>query len=355
MNDVLRGFTKEYASSLQAYLAERDEAALLKAYEVGRRALDQGLGILDVAAMHREGLATALTGSLAPEECVRVAKGASDFLMESLSPFEMTQRGFREANLALRAGRQAHDEIRRYAAQLEAANKELEAFAFSVSHDLRAPLRAVDGFAQVLEEGYAQKLDDEGRRCLGILRAENRRMGQLIDDLLAFSRAGRAAMKMVEVDMAGLARSVFEDLRGAAGEREIEFKLAELAPAVGDRALLRQVLTNLLSNALKFTRRRPKAVIEVGGSAGHVENVYCIRDNGVGFDMKYVQKLFGVFQRLHSQEEFEGTGVGLGIVQRIVHRHGGRVWAEGKVNGGAAFHFALPNAGATEEEAQDPD
>jgi signal transduction histidine kinase/DNA-binding response OmpR family regulator len=232
--------------------------------------------------------------------------------------------------------------VRDRTAQLEAANKELEAFSYSVSHDLRAPLRAIDGFSRILLEDYTDKLDDEGKRLLNVVRNNTQKMGQLIDDLLLFSRLGRQGLRASDIDMEKLAKAVSEELKLAVPERKLKFTINTLIPAQGDQAMIRQVFVNLLSNAVKFTRPKEKAVIEVDGRSEGNENVYTVKDNGVGFDMQYVNKLFGVFQRLHSSEEFEGTGVGLAIVQRIIHRHGGRVWAEGKVNEGATFYFSLP-------------
>ncbi|HEX7221531.1 MAG TPA: MASE4 domain-containing protein [Burkholderiales bacterium] len=229
--------------------------------------------------------------------------------------------------------------VRRRTEALQAANKELEGFSYSVSHDLRAPLRAVDGYARMLEEDYAGRLDEEGRRLLSVVRQASARMGQLIDDLLQFSRLGRQEPAKQPVDMAGLAREVAAEL-GNGGSAAIE--IGELPRATADRALMRQVWANLVGNALKYSGKRADARIEIGGERNGRENVYWVRDNGVGFDMRYVDKLFGVFQRLHRADEFEGTGVGLAIVQRVVGRHGGRVWAEGKPGDGACFHFALP-------------
>lgn len=223
--------------------------------------------------------------------------------------------------------------------QLEAANKELEAFSYSVSHDLRAPLRAIDGFSRIFIEDYADKLDDEGRRVLDVIRNNAQNMGQLIDDLLAFSRLGRKQIEPTIIDMQELARDVSGALESSS---KSQINIEQLPTANGDRALLRQVFVNLISNAVKYSGTKENAPVEVGGRIENGENIYYVQDNGVGFDMKYAGKLFGVFQRLHSAEEFEGTGVGLAIVQRIVHRHGGRVWAESEVNKGATFYFALP-------------
>jgi light-regulated signal transduction histidine kinase (bacteriophytochrome) len=235
-----------------------------------------------------------------------------------------------------------NEELKRNIVQLEAANKELEAFSYSVSHDLRAPLRAIDGFSRVVLEDYTGKLDDEGKRYLNIIRGNTKKMGQLIDDLLLFSRLGRQELRASGIDMGKLAKAVSEELKLAVPERKLKFTINTLIPAQGDQAMIRQVFVNLLSNAVKFTRPKETAMIEIGGQNEGSENIYYVRDNGVGFDMQYVNKLFGVFQRLHSSEEFEGTGVGLAIVQRIIHRHGGRAWAEGKVGEGAAFYFSLP-------------
>ncbi len=227
---------------------------------------------------------------------------------------------------------------------LEGTNAELESFSYSVSHDLRAPLRAIHGFARILLEDHNAKLDPEAQRLLGVIDQNTRRMGQLIDDLLAFSRLGRREIASARVDMTELARLVADELRRGEGDRNgLELRIDSLVPAHGDRALLRQVLSNLLQNALKFTRGRPDARIEVGSRPDGKETVYFVKDNGAGFDARYVDKLFGVFQRLHSAEEFDGTGVGLAIVKRIVQRHGGRVWAEGKLNEGATFYFSLPD------------
>lgn len=227
---------------------------------------------------------------------------------------------------------------------LEGTNAELESFSYSVSHDLRAPLRAIHGFARILIEDHHAKLDPEAQRLLGVIDQNTRRMGQLIDDLLAFSRVGRTDLSTGPVDMKALAQLVADEVQRTEADRNgaLEIRIDSLPPARGDRGLLRQVLSNLLLNAAKFTRGRPSATIEVGSRADGGQTVYYVKDNGAGFDARYADKLFGVFQRLHSTEQFDGTGVGLAIVKRIVQRHGGRVWAEGAVNQGATFYFTLP-------------
>ena len=226
-------------------------------------------------------------------------------------------------------------------AQLEESNKELEAFSYSVSHDLRAPLRAIDGFTRIITDDYGALFDAEGRRLCSIIHDNTAKMGQLIDDLLAFSRLGRAAMNLSRIDMAAMATSVFYELTTPEDRARIDLRVGALLTAVADPTLMRQVWANLLSNAIKFSGKRERAMIAVEAEQRGGEAVYAVKDNGAGFEMQYVDKLFGVFQRLHSSREFEGTGVGLALVQRVVRRHGGRVWAEGAPNQGATFYFAL--------------
>lgn len=249
-----------------------------------------------------------------------------------------------ERKEAERLAERGRRELEKMAANLTAANKELEAFSYSVSHDLRAPLRAIDGFSRILLEDYADKFDEEGRRVLGVIRNNTQNMGRLIDDLLAFSRFGRKPIEPSTIDVGELARDVFVQLE-TYSDKTPRLEIKPTPVAYGDRALMRQVFINLLSNAAKYSNTAASPVIEVGGRERGGENLYYVKDNGVGFDMKYVNKLFGVFQRLHSHEEFEGTGVGLAIVRRIVERHGGRVWAEGKTGEGATFYFTLPKNG----------
>ncbi len=227
--------------------------------------------------------------------------------------------------------------------QLESAVKELEAFSYSVSHDLRAPLRALDGFARILLEDYSSNLDDEGKRFLNIIMTNAKKMGILIDDLLEFSRLNQKEVNVSRITMDTMAKSTYLELVPENEKDKIDFKVHNLPDAAGDSSMIRQVWSNLIGNALKFTSHNKNArVIEVGSRIESNENVYFVKDNGVGFDMKYSNKLFGVFQRLHKATEFEGTGVGLAIVQRIIHRHNGRVWAEGKLNEGPVIYFTLP-------------
>src|SRR5213594_4265224 len=234
-----------------------------------------------------------------------------------------------------------HEAVRRNAAELLAANQELDAFAYSVSHDLRAPLRSIDGFSHVLLEDYAAQLDQAGRDSLQRVRAASQRMATLIDDLLKLARVTRAEMRTEVVDLSGMARDIVAELQRATPERHVEFAIAPGLEARGDPRLLRVALDNLLRNGWKYTAKQPRPQIEFASTNVNGERAFVVRDNGAGFDMKYADKLFGVFQRLHSAAEFEGTGVGLATVRRIITRHGGRIWAEGAVDRGATFYFTL--------------
>jgi signal transduction histidine kinase len=241
---------------------------------------------------------------------------------------------------------ESHDEleirVRERTAELEASNKEHESFTYTVSHDLRAPLRAIDGFSKILSNKYQERLDDEGNRVLHIIRKNAQEMGRLIDDLLSFSRLGRQQVNLSEIDMMSLAKTVYDDQNAPHSDRIITFDVKDAPSVRADKILIRQVLVNLFSNAVKFTKPRTDAVIEFGGRKNGNENIYYVKDNGVGFDMSYADKLFGIFERLHDADEFEGTGVGLAIVLRAVQKHGGSVWAEAKINEGATIYFSLP-------------
>ena len=252
-----------------------------------------------------------------------------------------------QARLYERVKHQAEElelRVRERTAELLAANKELDAFSYSVSHDLRSPLRAIDGYARMLEEDYGKTLDAEGVRLLGVVRANSHRMGQLIDELLAFSRLGREPLRTRPVQLNELVTQIIDETRTDHNGRIIDFVIGSLGIAEADPTLLKQALVNLLSNAIKFTRDNHTAIIEIGCTSktdlGEATTYY-VKDNGAGFDMKYCDKLFGVFQRLHSSAEYPGTGVGLAIVQRVIHRHGGRIWADAKPSEGATFYFTL--------------
>jgi light-regulated signal transduction histidine kinase (bacteriophytochrome) len=234
--------------------------------------------------------------------------------------------------------RDLNKSLEQHASQLEVANKELEAFSYSVSHDLRAPLRSIDGFSQALLEDYADKLDEGGKDYLQRVRGATQRMGQLIDDLLNLSRVTRSEMRRQRVNLSEMAADVAAEHRKSQPERAVSFVINEDLAVEGDPHLLRVVMDNLIGNAWKFTSKTKDAVIEFGSCPN---GAFFVRDNGVGFDMKYSEKLFGAFQRLHGMTEFAGTGIGLATVQRIIHRHGGRVWAEGAVDQGATFYFAV--------------
>jgi PAS domain S-box-containing protein len=318
-----------YSSAEADYMDAKDREALSRS------------AVLDIP---RQTVETALAGTRTFHTMkmpIFGSDGEPQYLLgisEDITERALAEQAIRELNSALHAK----------ASQLEATNKELESFSYSVSHDLRAPLRAIDGFAEIIEEDYKSKLDDEGMRYLSVIRQNSKRMGALIDDLLEFSRLGRQTVSNDEVNVDSLVREVVQDV--LASERSHAdgdhvpptIDIGPLPPVQGDRGLLRQVWVNLISNAVKYSSKSKQPVISVSGRRIDAENHYSVRDNGVGFNMDYADKLFGVFQRLHRNDEFSGTGVGLAIVHRVVTRHGGRVWAEGRVNDGAVFTFALP-------------
>jgi K+-sensing histidine kinase KdpD len=238
--------------------------------------------------------------------------------------------------------RALNEELGKRSSEIEAINKELEAFAYSVSHDLRAPIRHISGFTELLQKNAGSELNDKSQRYATMILEAAKRMGNLIDDLLAFSRIGRAEAHKTMVSLQQLVQEAQSEVAPETDGRNINWKVGKLPACYGDRSMLRLALINLIANAVKFTRTRPEAEIEIASTNHNSDQIVVfVRDNGVGFDMKYVNKLFGVFQRLHASEAFEGTGIGLATVQRIVHRHGGRVWAEGLVDGGATFYFSL--------------
>jgi light-regulated signal transduction histidine kinase (bacteriophytochrome) len=225
---------------------------------------------------------------------------------------------------------------------LEVANKELEAFAYSVAHDLRTPLRAINGYAHMLLEDYEKILDNEAKRLCTVIDSESQQMGRLIDDLLAFSHISHAEIQKTLINMEEMVKSVFHQLSTPKSRERIDFRIGPIPDTMSDATLIREVWFNLISNAIKFTSLRERAIIEVSSLQEGENIIYFVRDNGVGFDMRYAGKLFTIFWRLHSEKEFEGTGIGLAIVQRLIHRHSGEVWAESEVDKGATFYFTLP-------------
>ena len=245
----------------------------------------------------------------------------------------------------------AKAEIQRLNSELEAANQDLEAFNYSVSHDLRAPLRHIIGYVDILQSAASQTLDETSRKHLQSIEQSATQMGQMLEALLAFSRMGRTEKRVERVSLAAVVEEARRELRGEIKGRDIDWQIGDLPEVRGDPVMLRQAIANLLSNAIKFTRPRRKAKIEIGTKNGGSETIFFVRDNGVGFDMNCASKLFGVFQRFHPASEFEGSGIGLANVRRIIHRHGGRTWAEGKVDGGATFYFSIPKADGGQNEA----
>jgi PAS domain S-box-containing protein len=312
-----------------------DDGDLLAAHR--RDALHEGATALDFRIRRRDGEIRWIAHA-----CQSVFGRDGKSLGRRASNRDITDR--KEAEAAVRRlNAELEQRVEYRTAQLAAANKELEEFSYSMSHDMRTPLRALDGFSKILLEEHGAQLDDEGQRLLNALRNNAQRMGRLIDDILRFIGMGRCRMGHGSVDIAKLAQEVFAALQAGAPERRLRLDIGELPPAWGDRGMLENVLEGLLSNAVKFSPPDAEAVIELAGEREEEENVYTVKDRGVGFDMRYRDKLFRVFERVHPTGRYEGTGIGLAIVKRIVERHGGRVWAEGKVGEGASFHFALPH------------
>jgi light-regulated signal transduction histidine kinase (bacteriophytochrome) len=269
-----------------------------------------------------------------------------------LRGYAKVTRDFTERKRSEDRVNQLNNELADRIAELNAVNKELESFCYSISHDLRAPLRAIDGFSRILLKDHAAGLPEDVTGYLHDVRANALQMGHLIDDLLAFSRLSRQPLTKQPVSPARIVNECLVELQAERQGRSVEIRVGELPECKADPALLKQVWINLLSNALKYTGKRESAVIEVGSRSGGGERAatYFVKDNGVGFDMKYAGKLFGVFQRLHRAEDYAGTGVGLAIVQRIIHRHGGRIWADARPDSGAAFYFTLDGEAIDERE-----
>ncbi|NIA13613.1 MAG: hypothetical protein GWP08_05985 [Nitrospiraceae bacterium] len=380
-------FKNAYASVLKAFVESREESHLAEAAKLGREMVRAGVPPEEIAEIHETALQR-LAEEFPDKTLLESAQRISAPLMEMLMAYGLAFREQQDERERLAAELEQHRDhleelVRERTIQLDArvtdserlnsamvnvmedlrssnkeleltgrelmtSNKELDAFAYSVSHDLRAPLRHIAGFVDLLKESNADALDSTGQRHLNIIGESAKRMGDLIDDLLAFSRAGRVELYKTDLNLEELVRGAVREVLEQTQDREIGWQIARLPEVHADQATLRQVLVNLIDNAAKYTREREEARIEIGTVPGQEDEVVVfVRDNGVGFDMQYVDKLFGVFQRLHSAEEFEGTGVGLANVRRIIHRHGGRTWAEGKVGEGATFYFSLPGVRET--------
>lgn len=312
---------------------------------------DLGMPEIDAIALLRSAfeidpdlVGVIMTGQETIETAVDAMKsGAIDFIQKPFKPSDVLLVLARA--LAIRQLRVENSELQRrlqqHAAELQKANQEFESFAHSVSHDLRAPLRAIGGFSNILLKDFAPKIPHEARRLLNIVVSSATQLSHMIDGLLEFSRLGRQPLSMHPADLNNLVKQILNELHSEHKQR-VELKLGDLPPCLGDPALLKQIFTNLLSNAFKFTTQTQHPVIEIGSRPGDREHIYFVRDNGIGFDMQYAERLFGVFVRLHSEREFVGDGLGLATAQRIIQRHGGKIWAEAEPNKGATFFFTLP-------------
>jgi hypothetical protein len=336
----------------RGYSSAREALAALRPGEFDLLITDLMMPEMDGIALGSEALKVdpsmgliLMTGHGTIDTAVRaMQQGAIDYI---LKPFKLNTilpiiaRALNVQRLR-REVEQLQERERRRSEELAAANRDLEAYSFSISHDLRAPLRVIDGYAQMLQEDFASPLGAEGARLIEVIRSGSQRMDQLIVGLLEFSRAGKQALDVSLVDMAMLADVAAAEMMSVYVGPPPHVEIADLPSAVADAIVIRQVWCNLIGNALKYSAKQPQPRIEIGGRIENREAIYEVRDNGAGFDMRFADKLFGVFQRLHRAEEFSGTGVGLAIAHRIVVRHGGRMWAEGEPGNGACFHFALP-------------
>jgi light-regulated signal transduction histidine kinase (bacteriophytochrome) len=338
MLETERTIIAAYASALGEFLRDQDESALQRAYEMGRRALEEGRGLVDLASIHHHALAALLSATPSGDAALRLTDLAGTFFTECLSPFEMSLRGFRDANRRLL---EVNQELHRANILASDANRELEAFSYSVAHDLRAPLRSIAGFTAILAEDHGAALNAEGQAVMRRVLDATARMGGIIDALLTLSRLSRAELRVTDVNLTEVAQELFAALREQEPARVVRCDVEPDLHVRGDEHLLRQLLQNLIGNAWKFTRATPEARIDVGEVTTGEGRAFFVADNGAGFDMTYAAKLFQPFQRLHSVHEFEGTGIGLATVRRIVERHGGRVTAEGAPGQGSKFVFSV--------------
>jgi len=341
-----------YSRALTDHVAEGSERTLARARELGSDTLEAGLDSSAVVVAHLDNLRA--SGLLEQGEAGNEAsERRQQFLLAALGPFSVVRHRYEHANEELEC---ANETLLERTRELEAVHTELEAFNFSVSHDLRTSLQAILGFSQTLLARHRQELGPEAARFLDLILESTRGMGELIEDLLGFSQANRAPLEYEPVDIAALARSAISELEPQLKERRLEVVYGSLPVVRGDRILLKRVLVNLLSNAIKFTRGKQEARVEIGSFQQDGERVMFVRDNGVGFDMELSARLYRVFERLHRGDEFEGTGIGLALVERIVVRHGGRIWAESVRGEGATFYFTLEPAevvSATSEQGAD--
>jgi hypothetical protein len=333
-----------FTSANKALALLRDERFDLVLTDLLMPEMDGITLLREAQAIDPDLLGIVMTGHAAIDTAIEAMKaGALDYV---LKPFKLSvilpvlARALNVRRMRIEIA-QLQQRLREHVSELEAANKELESFSYSVSHDLRAPLRAISSYSSMLVQDFATQIPSEATQLLTKVTDNAHRMGELIEHLLHFAQLSRQALARRDVDLSSLVKDIGDDLRKEAGTRVIDLRIDDLPVVVGDAVLLRQVFVNLLSNAFKFTRQKARAVIEVGCRKQQGQTIYFIRDNGAGFDMQYAGKLFGVFQRLHGNAEFEGTGIGLSLVQRIIQRHGGRIWAEAAPGKGALFEFTL--------------
>ena len=326
----------EYSSILNSYLEKHDENSLQRSYEFGRKAIESKTTLLFVLELFTQALVNVLKET--SPKSAQTLLNSSELLAASLAPFEMTNRGYEDAIHNLQS---LNDELSQKTSELSEANKEIESFSYSVSHDLRAPLRSIMGFSQILWEDIGYSADPAIRRSAEKIMIAAQKMDSLIVGLLNLSKLTRKELIRNEINLSALAEDTISELRNSYPEHKITTIISPNIRAKGDVQLLRVVLMNLLSNAWKFTSKQLQAEVEFGVLNQNGKDIYFVKDNGAGFDEQYSSRLFGAFQRFHSEKEYEGTGIGLATVQRIIHKHGGQIWANAKVGKGATFCFTL--------------
>jgi|GEM_PF-6854340 len=336
MREEEKQISAAYSSIFDSFLSRPDEAALVKGYELGRKAVEEHLGLLQIVDIYHKALNENLK-RLSPESANMVVK-FGELLSAGLAPFEMTHQGYQESVTNLQ---RLNRELELRTAELAAKNEELQAFSYSVSHDLRSPLRAISGFTKILLKDHAAEFSDETKTLFARVMAAVEQMSQLIEGLLLLAQIGRKELAYDEINLTEMVQQILTELQEATPERKVSVSVAAGAQVKGDASLVRAAMTNLLSNAWKFTAKKADAKIEFGMMSYEGKPVYYVKDNGAGFNMAYADKLFGAFQRLHAKEEFPGTGVGLATVQRIIRRHNGRIWVEAEEGKGATFYFLL--------------
>lgn len=341
MNDLLKhesfDLKKKYEALLLEYIENEERSKLGQAYQLGRDVISKGIGMLEIAEIHHETLSKVLSNDISSEEKKRVINSAMEFFLEYFSSYEMVIRGFKEMI----------DNLKQRTSDLENANKEFESFSYLATHDLRGALRSITVFAQILQKIYTENFPNEGKDCLDRIVKAGKKMDELIESLISLSHISTKEVIIESVNLGDIAEEIISELNNKSPERKSKIKIEKDLKAFGDKKLLTVLLTNILENAWKYTSKKEISEIQFGSKKINNQKVYFIRDNGSGFNMEYISKLFMPFQRLHAEEKLPGIGVGLAIAMRIIVKHSGKIWAESEIDEGTVFYFSI---GTNEEE-----